>query len=128
MGCDASDGIIHVDESPVKMWEILVPCQMVNINGDLRPIRTAHHRVWDRRVRAITGGLTIFKPAQGNWISPSGELFAERMIPVRIVATKLQIWEISDITAQHYNQEAVLFYKVSNTVKIVHYKNGRRII
>jgi len=105
----------------LKLWEILVPCTMVNINGDLRPVKTRHHRHWDRKVREITGGLTVLKPAIGHWVSPGGELFVERMIPVRIMATGLQIHQISDWTAKHYNQLAVMFYAVSSEVIVKHY-------
>ena len=98
-------------------YEILVPTQ----RNDGRPIRTRFHRVWDARVRAITGGLTILAPAKGQWVSPQGELLAERMIPVRIVCTPEQIEQIADMTAAYYEQLAVLFYQVSDNVRIKHY-------
>ena len=63
-----------------ELWEILVPTQYPS--G--KPIRTRFHRVWDEKVRAITGGLTILAVAKGTWTSPDGEVFRERMIPVRI--------------------------------------------
>ena len=101
------------------MWEILVPT--VRNNG--RPFRTRHHREWDGRVRRISGGLTILTPAKGQWVSPDGILYAERMIPVRIVATREQISKIIKITIQHYDQHAVLAYKVSDEV-ILQYRGG----
>ena len=70
----------------LALFEILVPTIM-----DGKPIRTRFHKVWDQKIRKITNGLTILKPAVGNWISPDGELFVERMIPVRIFATEEQI-------------------------------------
>lgn len=107
--------------SPKFLWEILIPCQMVNVNGDTRPVRTKHHRVWDAKVREISGGLTILRPAIGHWVSPQSELFVERMIPVRVFCTKEQIERISDWTAKHYNQLAVMFYAVSSEITIKHY-------
>lgn len=109
------------------MWEILVPCEMRRGKAhpgktETMPIKTRYHRVWDEKVRAITGGLTILPPAKGQWVSPSGELFAERMIPVRIVATWSEIQQIIDMTMDYYNQEAVLAYVVSNQVIIKHRK------
>ena len=92
----------------VALWEILVPCQY----NDGEPVRTRHHREWDRQVRQITGGLTILKPAVGQWVH-EGELFKERVIPVRIVATDRQISQIVDITIRHYQQIAVMYYVVS---------------
>lgn len=98
-----------------KMWEIFVPTEMIGVKG-LRPIRTRYHRVWDANVRAITGGLTILSPAKGQWVSPSGELFAERMIPVRVVATNAEMDTIIDFTMKYYNQEAILAYAISTEV------------
>jgi len=94
------------------LWEILVPTMM-----DGKPVRTKYHKKWDEKVRAISNGLTILKPAKGEWISSSGELFAERMIPVRIACSEDTIEEIMDITISYYNQEEVMAYRVSECVK-----------
>lgn len=99
------------------LWEILVP----TVRNGGTPFRTRFHRVWDKRVRKITGGLTILRPAKGQWISPDGKLFEERMIPVRLACTEEQINEIADLTAAHYEQEAVMFYRVGDCVTIKHY-------
>jgi hypothetical protein len=101
----------------IALWEILVPTEKRIPTG--KPFYTTRfHRVWDDRVRAITGGLTIMTPAKGQWVSPDGELFKERMIPVRICATTEQINEIIDMTLEYYDQLAVLCYKLSDTVII----------
>lgn len=96
----------------VEMWEILVP----TVRNDGRPIRTRFHRVWDKKVYEITGGLTIMMPSKGRWLAPDGKLFAERMIPVRIAATRDQIEKIVDLTLEYYEQEAVMTYKVSTEI------------
>lgn len=75
---------------------------------------------WDNRVRRITGGLTILPPAKGQWVSPDGELFKERMIPVRIVCTRAEIQKIISMTMDFYEQLAILAYKVSDEVLLVH--------
>lgn len=100
-----------------KMWEILVPT--VRNNG--KPYRTKHHRAWDEQVRRITGGLTILTPAKGQWVNPQdGQLFHDRMIPVRIVADDVQIREIIRRTFIHYSDQlAVLCYKISDEVLLV---------
>jgi hypothetical protein len=103
----------------MELWEILVPCQ----RNDGTPIRTRHHRVWDEQIRRITGGLTILRPAIGQWVSPDGELFHDRMIPVRIACTPNQLDEIIRRTLNHYpDQEAVMVYKISEDVRIVERK------
>lgn len=100
----------------MNLYEILVPT--VRPNG--RPIRTKCHRQWDEQVRRITSGLTILNPTKGQWISPSGELFIERMIPVRIMCTQKQIEQIALMTIKFYEQQAVMYYRVSDEVKIVY--------
>lgn len=99
-----------------KVWEIMVPTS--NNNG--KPFRTRYHRIWDKKVRDITGGLTIFKPVIGNWVSPDKILYVERMIPVRIIATNEEIDEIIKFTMKYYEQEAILAYVISIEVKLVH--------
>lgn len=97
------------------MWEILVPTARRCHPG--KYYTTRYHRVWDSKVRAISGGLTIMAPASGEWVNPStGELFKERMIPVRILATRSEIEKIIDFTIEYYDQLAVLCYKISNEV------------
>jgi hypothetical protein len=96
------------------MWEILVPTERRADPGKF--YTTRYHRVWDANVRAITGGLTILTPAKGQWVSPDGVLFLERMIPVRIVGTREQIEIIIDMTMEYYDQLAIMCYKVSDEV------------
>ena len=105
----------------MMLFEILVPCQ----TNEGKPIRTRQHREWDQRVRRITGGLTVLPPAKGQWVSPSGELFCERMIPVRIAATSEQMEQIADMTASFYQQEAVMYYLVSANVIIKEYPENK---
>ena len=94
------------------LWEILVP----SATNDGVDILISYHREWDEKVRKICGGLTILKSAKGQWVSPDGRLFKEKMIPVRVACTKEQIEQIMDITLKHYDQEEVLAYKISDTV------------
>lgn len=102
----------------IMLWEIFVPCQ----TNDGKPIRTRQHREWDRRIRRISGGLSITKVIVGQWLSPNGTLFKERMIPVRIACTRKDIHKIIDLTLKFYNQEAVLCYLISDEV-IVKYRD-----
>jgi len=110
-----------------NLYEILVPTQMDRVvrTGVVKsacPISVKYHRLWDAKVHAIAGGLTILQPGKGYWVSPDQTLFHERMIPVRIYCTPDQIEQIADITAHHYNQRAVMFYLISSTVTIKHYE------
>lgn len=92
-----------------SLWEILVP----TISNDGKPFKTRYHRVWDKKVREITNGLTVTKPVKGQWIH-SNILFGERMIPVRILCDREDIEKIINWTIKYYNQEAVLAYKIAD--------------
>lgn len=128
------DKVIESD-TRTAMWEILVPTEKRikanvpstnDVGYDLAMYRiknaysTRYHRVWDAKVRAITGGLTVMQPVKGDWLSSEGELFRERMIPVRIVATRDQINAIIDMTMEYYDQLAILCYKISDEVILKH--------
>lgn len=96
----------------MELWEILVPTFM---NG--HPCRTRHHKEWDKLVRKISGGLTLLKPAKGQWINQEdGQLHEERVIPVRISCSKKNIQTIIEFTSRHYNQIMVMAYRVSDDV------------
>jgi hypothetical protein len=98
-----------------SLWEILVPTVMDRGLGTV-PIKTRYHRVWNSIVRDIAGGLSILTPLRGHWVSPTGEVFIERMIPVRIYCTGEQIAKIAKMTAEYYNQHIVMAYKISSEV------------
>lgn len=97
------------NSSPKSLWEILVP----TVRNDGRPYHLRYHRVWDKRVKEIAGGLTIVAPVKGTWVSSRGEEFVERMIPVRILTTREAIEAIAKMTKEYYEQEAVLAYEIS---------------
>lgn len=51
--------------SEINLYEILVPCQW----NDGTPIRTKHHKAWDEKARAVSGGLTVYSPVKGQWVN-----------------------------------------------------------
>lgn len=96
------------------MWEILVPTMF----NDGKPITTRYHRVWDQKVRKLTGGLTICPVAKGQWVSDGQQLFKERMIPVRILTDQKTMEEIVVMSLDYYEQLKMFYYKVSSHVVI----------
>jgi hypothetical protein len=104
-----------------EFWEILVPASN---NKDLN-FTYEHHKEWDAFVKHLTGGVTIMKTAKGEWVSPDGKLYIDRMIPCRIACTRYEILRIIDFTITHYNQEAVLAYKISDDVILKHRKEPK---
>ena len=107
------------------VWVILVP----TISNEGRPYKTRYHRVWDAKVRDITGGLTIQTPSKGQWVSLEGTLYAERMIPVQIICSRSEIEKIISLTMKYYDQLAVLAYKISSEYILKHKgeENGKKI-
>lgn len=96
-----------------SLWEILVPqCTREGVRIDVE-----YHRQWDEFVRHRAGGLTLLKTTTGQWVSDEG-VVRERMIPVRIVCSEVEIEEIIAHTLAHYDQDAVLAYRLSDQVKM----------
>ena len=95
-----------------SIWEILVPTVMNN-----KPVRTKHHKEWDKYVRSLSGGLTILQTSKGQWID-EGKIFYDRIIPVRVYCSRKHIEKIVDFTIKHYRQISVMAYKISNEVII----------
>ena len=100
-----------------NLYEILVPT-MYGM-PEVKPIRTKHHKEWDKKVQQITGGLTILSPGIGKW-TYKGVEYPERVIPVRIICTYFEILKIVDMTIKHYRQKAVMHYLVSSDVNITY--------
>ena len=88
------------------LWEILVPHS--DSNG--RPFATIHHLSWDDFVARVAGGLTL----PGGTILGRWQNVKEKMIRVRVLATRSQMRDIVDFTLEHYKQKAVLAYKISD--------------
>ena len=99
----------------MELWEILVPTRYGTTE---KFIRTRHHKEWDKKVRKISGGLTILPVAKGQWLY-NHTLVEERVIPVRIACSESQIDAIIKFTLKHYRQEAVMAYRLSSFVKLV---------
>ena len=109
--------------TPIQLWELMVPTQW----NTGKPVRTKHHQEWDKVVRKWSGGLTIYKPAKGQWVDNCTQiLYAERVIPVRIACTENQIKQIAKFTLKHYKQLAVLVYVVSDKVLIIKDEQERK--
>lgn len=99
----------------MELWEILVPTEY---NDTKKPVKTRHHKQWDKFVRGISGGLTVFKPVKGQWVHMD-ELYEERNIPVRIACTEKQIRQIITFSLRHYRQLAIMAYRISDKVLIL---------
>lgn len=98
----------------LKLWEILIP----KFSNQGLEYSLKYHQEWDKKVRQMAGGLTIMKTAKGHWINPSGNLFVEEMIPVRVSCAEQDIDSVIQKTINHYDQEAILAYELSSNVKL----------
>ncbi len=88
--------------------------------GDtVKPIRLKHHKNWDIKVQKLTGGLTIFPPGKGIWVDKA-IVYAERVIPVRIMCEEAVMVELVQMTIEHYRQKCVMYYVLSDECHIVY--------
>ena len=102
----------------LKIWCILIPT--LKARKATKPyFSTKHHREWDKFVRNISGGLTIFAPGKGQWINKENELIEERVIPVNIACSDEDFKKIINFTIKHYDQDALMYYKVSDEVFLI---------
>lgn len=95
-----------------NVYDILIP--KTDRNGSV--IDQAYHQQWDRAVRDVTGGATILDGAKGYWEDPEGNVHEEGVIPVRIACTPEQFDAILDLTIEHYDQDVIMAYRVSEHV------------
>jgi hypothetical protein len=102
----------------MKLWQILVPC----FRPDGRKFGIKHHKTWDVKVREIAKGLTVLQPVKGHWVKPDGTVLAERMIPCLIACSDEQMEQIVALTGPYYQQEAVMWWAVSEQAYITHFK------
>lgn len=59
------------------------------------------------------------RTAKGQWHDSEGNLFAERVIPVRVACDETGVRSIMDFTLRHYGQLAVMAYRVSDRALIL---------
>lgn len=102
----------------MNLYEILIPTIM-----NSKPVRTKHHKNWDLFVQGLAGGLTLLKPISGKWLCPEGQLYEERVIPVRVACTPKQLEQILKFTIRHYVQKVIMTYKLSEEVIFYEEKN-----
>ena len=96
-----------MDMEALELWEILVPDD---------PMK---HQEWDEKVSKITGGISIQRKIKGRSICSTG-LVSEYMIPVRVaVYTYDELLNVVDLTKEHYEQESVFVYKVSDEAYVI---------
>jgi hypothetical protein len=101
----------------LNVWCIFVPTVKPKATKK-RFFRTKHHKAWDKYVRNISGGLTILAPSKGQWIDTEDNLVEERVLPVQIACNDEQFEKIIKFTLKHYDQDALMYYKMSNEVFI----------
>ena len=102
---------------PKELFRILVP----TVRNDGRPFRTRYHRVWDAKVREISGGLTICTPVVGQWEDKddNNTLYKERMIPVEIACTTSEFLKILTMSKTYYDQIKMYGFKLSSKVWVI---------
>lgn len=101
-----------------ELWIILIPSHTQSYTLANR----AYFIDWCEKVYKIAGGLTVLSEVQGQWFDKkTKKLVEEWNQEIQIGCTKNQIEQIADMTAVHYQQKAVMYYKISDFVKIKEY-------
>ena len=98
-----------------SLWTILVP----RFSNEGEEFDLQFHKLWDEKVKEISGGLTILRTAKGSWIDTDKKDFSEEMIPVMIRCTKKEIKKITNYTINYYNQKAIFYYLQSKKTYIL---------
>jgi|SRR5208282_4601917 len=102
-----------------QFWEVYVPVSW----NDGNRIDAEYHRQWDSKIRAISGGLSVTRIIKGQW-EVEGELFDEKMIPCRVLASRQEMDQIVALTLEHYHdQHCVMAYRLSSEV-ILRYRDA----
>jgi hypothetical protein len=93
-----------------SLWEILIPVR----SNEGKPFSDKYYNnVFYALLIDVAKGYTKLAPVDGAW-ETDGQLYKEKMIPVRVLCTKKEIEGIAAFVVIHYNQLAVMYYKVSN--------------
>lgn len=98
----------------MSLWEILVP----KFWNDGTEIEIDHHKKWDEEALLISAGMTILRTAKGVWNNQKN-LVSEGMIPVRLLCGWNEIHQLANFTREHYQQNVIMFYKISDEVHFV---------
>lgn len=98
------------------LFEIYIPQNM----NDGSPVPAELRQEWENRVRAVSvgGGLTVYPPVSGQWVADDGTLYAEPMIPVRVVTTQEEFDRIVAFTGELFEQRAVFNVLLSTNPQI----------
>ena len=96
-----------------NLFEIFVPAKF----NDGKKIPIEHHEAFDKKVCDIVGGLTL-QPAIFGKYQNAEKTFSDKIIPVRIACTHANIMAVAIIAAEHYDQESIYYWKVSDFVEI----------
>mgnify|MGYP003395241913 CR=1 FL=1 len=94
-----------------NLYEILIPVA----DNDGKTFSNAHvTKFWDLII-ATANGLTVMPNVKGFWVD-GGRTFTDENTPLRVVATKDEIRFIAHQAKSHFNQLAILYYKISDDV------------
>jgi len=99
-------------DSGLDLWEILVPVA----NNQKVPFSDDHHEAFRRILRQLPGnnGTTTRPVGDGDWVDgDTGELFAEKMIPIRFRACRADAERMAAHARKFYDQIEVMAYRLA---------------
>ncbi|MGA2875723.1 MAG: hypothetical protein ABSE82_09315 [Nitrososphaerales archaeon] len=106
------------EQEDFDLWEILVP----EADNAKVPFSEEHHEAFRRILRGIRGndGTTCNATALGYWLDKkTGEVYTEKMIPVRFRACRADAERMSEHARKYYKQVAIMAYRVASAGDII---------
>ena len=96
-----------------NLYEILIPVA----DNDGHTFSNSYRKIFVDILIKETGGLSVLPTVKGFWID-KGITYADENTPLRVICTGEDIERFAYIAKEHFNQLAILYYKISDDVVI----------
>lgn len=81
--------------------------------------KTRTCQAWKRELIDKCGGYTIGPTCEGAWKASEGRVIVEPILPVTLLCSEVTIREIALYIKHTYNEESVMFWKLSNEAFLI---------
>lgn len=95
----------------MKLYEILIPIK----SNDGKKFTVKHNQQFLDYVINLVGGHSVWPIIEGAW-KDNGKVYKENMRPIRITTNSETIKQIAIKAREHYRQNCIMYYLVSNDV------------
>lgn len=92
------------------MYEFLVP--VVSNAG----VPFKNHETLYAYLRLKFGGVTVAPAVEGQWLSPTGRVYIEPMIPVQVIMPESEVVPVATLIKNMFEQEGVCVVRLGEAV------------